>query len=201
MRVRADALRNRDRILDAARELVTEVGADATMEDIARRAGVAVGTLYRHFPTKEHLVGAAVEDSFEQLAVLSEAGLAEIDAGAAPGPVLAGLFREVARRYATDRALKAATGRLGVTGPPVAAVVGMAAELEAAAPGSPTLRAMTAITEVVGRAVAAGAVRGDVTVDDLAVLLDGVPGPEVPEDLRARYIEIVIAGLTTRADT
>ena len=58
VRVRVDAQRNRDRILEAARSLVAETGVDATMEDIARHAGVAVGTLYRHFPAKEDLVAA-----------------------------------------------------------------------------------------------------------------------------------------------
>ena len=97
-RVRVDAQRNRDRILEAARALVAETGVDATMEDIARHAGVAVGTLYRHFPAKEDLVAAVVEDSLAQMASLTEGALAAVHAGAAPGPALGELFREIAER-------------------------------------------------------------------------------------------------------
>ena len=166
------------------------------MEDIARRAGVAVGTLYRHFPAKEDLLGAVIDDSVEQLAVLSEAALAAVDAGADPGPVFAGLLRAVAGRYVDDRALKSAAGRLQLGGDLGAHLDG---ELSAAAPGSAVLRAVTAITQLLERSVAAGAVRADVTLDDLIVVLGGVPGREVSEAMQARYVDIVIAGLTAPA--
>lgn len=186
--VRADAQRNRDRILCAARELVVEIGVDATMEDIARRAGVAVGTLYRHFPAKEDLVAAAVDDSVEQIALLAEGALADARGGAPAGSELAALFRAVADRHSTDRAVKAAAGRIDV-----------AAQVAAAQAGSAVARTVVAITALLGRAQAAGEVRGDVTLADLVLLLGGVPGPEVPEVMRARYVEIVIAGLRTGA--
>ena len=114
VRVRVDAQRNRDRILEAARALVAETGVDATMEDIARHAGVAVGTLYRHFPAKEDLVAAVVEDSLAQMASLTEGALAAVHAGAPPGPAIGQLFREIAERHATDQAFKSAAGRLDV---------------------------------------------------------------------------------------
>jgi AcrR family transcriptional regulator len=195
VRVRADARRNRERIQAAARDLVAAAGVDATMEDIARRAGVAVGTLYRHFPAKEDLLAAVVDDSVDQLAGLAEAGLAQVDAGAPPGPVVRELFRSVAARYADDRALKAAAGRLGL-GADLGAH--LAAELAAAGPGSVVQRAMAALTTLLERAVAAGEMRADVTLDDVVMMLDGVPGREVPEAMRARYVDIVIAGLTAR---
>ncbi|HVE68365.1 MAG TPA: helix-turn-helix domain-containing protein, partial [Solirubrobacteraceae bacterium] len=66
--LRADARRNRERIMEAAREAFAESGLDAQMEDLARRAGVGVGTVYRHFPTKEALVEALVEDYFAGVA-------------------------------------------------------------------------------------------------------------------------------------
>src|SRR5919112_351206 len=108
VQVRSDAQRNRARILAAARELVAAAGADATMEDIARRAGVAVGTLYRHFPAKEDLVAAVVEDSIVHIAELAERALAAVDGGGGAGEQLGVLFAAIIERHATDRALKVA---------------------------------------------------------------------------------------------
>lgn len=195
VRVRADARRNRDRILVAARDLVAEAGVDATMEDIARSAGVAVGTLYRHFPAKEDLLAAVVDDSLDRLVTLVEAGLADVVAGAAPGPVVEGLFRAVAARHPDDRALKAATGRLGLG---VDLHGHLDAEVAAAAPGSVVRRAAEAFTALLERCVRAGELRADVTLADIMVLLDGVPGRDVPVEVRERYVDIVIAGLTAR---
>lgn len=180
-RVRADAQRNRERILGAARDLVAEAGADATMEDIARRAGVAVGTLYRHFPAKEDLVSAVVDDSVEFIADRAEEALAAAD----PGAQMVDLFRVVAERHATDRALKAAAGRLDLE-----------AELETAGPGSAIARAAAAIDTLLARAQATGSVRADLTLADLALLLSAVPGAEVPVEMRRRFVDVLIAGLT-----
>jgi AcrR family transcriptional regulator len=182
--VRVDAQRNRDRILEAARALVAETGVDATMEDIARHAGVAVGTLYRHFPAKEDLVAAVVEDSLAQMASLTEGALAAVHAGAPPGPALGELFREIAERHASDQAFKSAAGRLDVD-----------AEMQAAAPGTTIARSVLAITELLHRAQLAEQIRADLTLADLAVLLGAVPGAGVAPDLRARFVDIVIAGL------
>src|SRR6201991_4974801 len=65
--LRADARRNRERVLTAARAAFAEHGREAQMDDVARRAGVGVGTVYRHFPTKEALVNALALDLFEKL--------------------------------------------------------------------------------------------------------------------------------------
>lgn len=184
VRVRVDAQRNRDRILEAARALVAETGVDATMEDIARHAGVAVGTLYRHFPAKEDLVAAVVEDSLAQMASLTEGALAAVHAGAPPGPAIGQLFREIAERHATDQAFKSAAGRLDVN-----------SEFAAAPPGSPIARSVAAITELLQRAQIAEQVRPDLTLADLGVLLAAVPGAGVAPERRARFVDIVIAGL------
>ena len=183
-RVRVDAQRNRDRILEAARALVAETGVDATMEDIARHAGVAVGTLYRHFPAKEDLVAAVVEDSLAQMASLTEGALAAVHAGAPPGAAIGELFREIAERHATDQAFKSAAGRLDVN-----------AEIAAASPGSPIARSVAAISELLERAQIAEQIRGDLTLADLGVLLAAVPGAGVAPEQRARFVDIVIAGL------
>lgn len=186
--MRADARRNRTRIVDAARALVAEGGIGVPMEDIARRAGVAVGTLYRHFPAKEDLVAAVVEDGTARIATLAEQALAAVDGGAHAGAELAALFREVADRLATDRAFKAATGQLDHDHDPEAAIAG-------AEPDSAAGRAMRAITALLDRARAAGAVRPDTTLTDLVMLLGSVPGPEADAGRRARYVEIVLDGL------
>src|SRR3954465_4395805 len=69
--LRADAARNRARILDAARSAFAESGLDVGVEEIARRAGVGKGTLYRRFPTKEALVRAIFEDILEEVETLA----------------------------------------------------------------------------------------------------------------------------------
>jgi AcrR family transcriptional regulator len=184
VRMRVDAQRNRDRILEAGRALVAETGVEATMEDIARHAGVAVGTLYRHFPAKEDLVAAVVEDSLAQMASLTEGALAAVHAGAPPGPAIGQLFREIAERHATDQAFKSAARRLDVD-----------ADTAAAPPGSPIARSVAAISELLQRAQIADQVRSDLTLADLGVLLSAVPGPAVSPERRARFVDIVIAGL------
>src|ERR1044072_1250940 len=65
--MRADARKNYDQLLAVARAVVTEQGADASLRDVARRAGVGLGTLYRHFPTREALLEALVRTSFDEL--------------------------------------------------------------------------------------------------------------------------------------
>jgi AcrR family transcriptional regulator len=186
VQVRSDAARNRARILVAARELVAAAGADATMEDIARRAGVAVGTLYRHFPAKEDLIAAVVEDSIVHIAELAERALAAVAGGGGAGDQLGALFAAVVERHATDRALKTAAGMLENPS---------ADDLAFAAPGSATARAVAAITTLLERARSVGAVRADVTLADLVMLLGAAPADEAPPQMRRRYVEIVLAGL------
>ncbi len=65
---RADAERNRDRVLEVAKEAFTRSGADASLDDIARQAGVGAGTLYRHFPSREALIEAVYRTEVEKLA-------------------------------------------------------------------------------------------------------------------------------------
>src|SRR6478735_3733660 len=66
-KLRADAARNRAKVLEVAAEAFTELGVDAPLEEIARRAGVGIGTLYRHFPTREALVFGVYRDQIEVL--------------------------------------------------------------------------------------------------------------------------------------
>src|SRR5439155_17885485 len=77
--LRADARRNHKRVLDAARRCMARKGLDAQIEEIARAAGVGVGTVYRHFPTKEHLVEALAMARFERLGGLAREARATED--------------------------------------------------------------------------------------------------------------------------
>src|SRR6201994_4838456 len=69
---RADAVRNRERVLEAAKAVFSAGGADASLEAVAREAGVGIGTLYRHFPTRESLYEAVYRREVEQLGELAE---------------------------------------------------------------------------------------------------------------------------------
>lgn len=182
--MRADAVRNRERILAAARERVAAEGPDVGMDAIAAAAGVAVGTLYRHHPTKADLIAAVVDDSVDQMAEAAERAVAAVAAGADPADELAALFREFARRHVEDRAVKSAAALLGtrVPGPDDP-------------PGTAAARAGAAIAALLAEAQRAGRVRGDVGVAELGALLAGVPGLDVPADVRDRYVDVVLDGL------
>src|ERR1700693_6131204 len=78
---RADAVRNRERVLAAAEAVFAESGLMAQVEEVARRAGVGVGTVCRHFPTKQALVEAVLEAMYESVVHDAQVALAQVDAG------------------------------------------------------------------------------------------------------------------------
>jgi AcrR family transcriptional regulator len=88
--MRADARKNYDHLLDVARAAVVERGADASLRDIARQAGVGLGTLYRHFPTREALLEALLHEGFAALTAQARV----LEASSAPGDALATWFRD-----------------------------------------------------------------------------------------------------------
>ena len=99
--LRADARRNRAAIVKAARAVFARYGRSAQMDDVARRAGVGVGTVYRHFPTKDDLLAACAVDRFEELVVFARQA-AEIDD---PWEAVATFVERGAALHAKDRAL------------------------------------------------------------------------------------------------
>jgi AcrR family transcriptional regulator len=101
--LRADAQRNRDKIVGAARDCFSEDGLDAQMEDVARRAGVGVGTVYRHFPTKDALVRALVVAQMEAMTARGPEFLAEAERDA--WGAFSGFMRACAGKHAGDRGL------------------------------------------------------------------------------------------------
>jgi AcrR family transcriptional regulator len=100
--LRCDAQRNRDRIVASARWLFARDGVEASVEDITRDAGVGMGTLYRHFATKEELIDAVLEESLEEIIEAAEAAVAEADAWVG----FTGFMEAALQRYAANRGLK-----------------------------------------------------------------------------------------------
>jgi AcrR family transcriptional regulator len=177
---RKDALRNRERVLDAATALVRRDGEKVPMAQIAERAGVGIGTVYRHFPTREDLLGALVHRSF---------GLAVDNARAAaahPGPALEGV-RQFFLATLRDRERFV----LPLHGGPV---VFTPATRERQAD------VRTALRGLIERGQAARELRADLTPEDLIVsaslLSRPLPGTGDWERLARRQIDLLIYGLT-----
>jgi AcrR family transcriptional regulator len=161
------------------------------MLDIASDAGVAVGTLYCHYPTKAALVAAVLEDCLREIASLAEAGAAAVAAGGHPCEELASVLRDVATFAVQSRALRAAVRSLRI---------GENERDEDADPASdsPLGRTFAAFDAMISAARRAGCVRPDTTRLDLSLLLHGVFEADVDEASRARYIDLVMAGLASR---
>ncbi len=99
--VRKDAARNRDRLVSAARTLFAERGIDATLDDIAREAGVGTGTAYRHFPNKKVIAAEILADATQQIAADAQDALTIDD----PWEAVVMFFENTSARLATDRGL------------------------------------------------------------------------------------------------
>jgi AcrR family transcriptional regulator len=170
---RADARRNFDALIAAAREVFAEQGADASLEDIARRAGVGIGTLYRNFPTRQDLFERVYIGEVEDLCTAAR-DLAD----SPPWEALAAWLRRFVSYIATKRALLEALS----TGSPVFAVC--RAEMYAA--GTPLFE----------RAQGAGEVRADLTFDDLVKMLSGLTSGTFTDDAqRERVFRIALDGI------
>lgn len=180
---RADAARNQASIVRAARKLVAARGLDVGMDDIAREAGVAVGTLYRHFPTKTDLVNAIVADHIDAIVQTIEAAMARVDAGGPALPELTGLLEWLAASVGADHAAKAAATNLGSE-----TVLGLEA------------RAMATLERLVAAAHREGSLYPDVTASDLALLVNTLPGDEVPEPARRRWVQLALRAVCPPRD-
>jgi AcrR family transcriptional regulator len=182
--LRADARRNRDRVLEAARAAFGAEGSDVSLDEIARLAGVGAGTVYRHFATKEDLFEAVVFDRMGEL--VEQARFLADD----PNPEFAffSFLERLGRDGAQKRDLVEALGRDGV-------------HLQLGE--APIVRALIeALAELLHRAQGAGAARSDVSVDDVVALLVGVAyaicHPPADEERTRRLLAIMCHGL--RAD-
>ncbi|MCD2196336.1 TetR/AcrR family transcriptional regulator [Actinomycetospora endophytica] len=183
--MRADAQRNRSRIVDAARDLVARDGVEVRMDDLAAQAGVAVGTLYRHFPTKTALVDAVVEESVAQLAHLAGLALERAHAGGSAWEELEGVFAAISEGYSARAAVERTAELLGLGD-------------ESSGTPAPAAEALRSLQTLVGISQAAGEMRDDVTLTDLLLLLARAPEKDDVAQ-RSRYIELVSDGLRPRA--
>jgi AcrR family transcriptional regulator len=177
---RADARRNRSLILAAAEEAFAKEGLGVPVDEIARRAGVGAGTLYRHFPTKEALFEAVLVDHMERLAEAARA-LVESDE---PGPALFTLIGRLAAEGSSKRNL-------------IDALSGAGVDLHESEQKAEFERA---VAELLERAQSAGQVRPDVTVKDLFGLVMGACALAPMEDdgySPSRMLAVVCDGLRT----
>jgi AcrR family transcriptional regulator len=175
--LRRDASRNRERLLQAARELFAERGLDVPMDEIARRAGVGVGTAYRRFANRDEVVEALFEDRMADYLDLAERALADPD----PWAGLVTFLERSLTLQAADRGLKELLMRDRRTLDRVA---------------SARERVMPLLERVVARAHQAGALRPGVTADDFHVLSHMLGAAnEFAPDLWRRYLPLLLDGL------
>jgi len=176
---RADAAVNRAAVLAAAQDAFAACGPDVALDEIARRANVGPGTVHRHFPSKQALIGAVVLDRLTGLADVA-GRLAE---AADPGAAFTGFLRQLAGEAAHNRVLSLALGTdLG----------------EEVAAATATLRQRVAV--LLGRAQRAGAVRADLDPADLHALIIGIIEAErrLPDSRRGLGVDVLCDGLRER---
>ncbi|HEX2087010.1 MAG TPA: TetR family transcriptional regulator, partial [Solirubrobacteraceae bacterium] len=176
--MRADALRNRAKIVEAAKAAFSERGLETQMEDVARRAGVGVGTLYRHFPTKDALVRALIVDKMERMADAAKAALEAEDAD--PWEAFAGVLWQGAEQQVRDRSL--------------AQVVATQPQESFRSAVEDETALAERLNELLRRAQEAGVVRPDVGPDDIPTVMCGL-GAVVQNgrDWR-RYLQLMLDG-------
>ncbi|SMC47113.1 TetR/AcrR family transcriptional regulator [Kibdelosporangium aridum] len=183
--LRADARRNRERVLRTAQQLFAENGLGVSLDEIARQAGVGPGTVHRHFPTKEALYLAVAIDQLEQL-VAEAKTLAAAEDPAALFTQLARMIAMGAQNVAVKSALIAAEFDLREAAPQVAADL------------------TREVAGLLDRAHAADAVREDVTVDEVMALVAGAfaairhANAETSKKRSAHLAQIILDGLRPR---
>jgi AcrR family transcriptional regulator len=176
---RSDARRNRERVIKAAREAMARDGLDAQMEEIARRAKVGVGTVYRHFKTKDDLVEALAAERFERLRDLALEAIAEDD----PWTAFERFMRASARIQTEDRALSEVLTSRPDTMRRAAEAVDI----------------LGLVGQILDRAQAAGVVRKDARPHDVPMIMCALAGIfRNPHADPERYIGITLDGLRAR---
>jgi AcrR family transcriptional regulator len=178
--LRADAQRNRDRILEAAAQAFTRDASSATLDAIAKEAGVGIGTLYRHFPTREALVDAAYQNELARLCAAADGLLADLPA-------------DRALRTWMDHFVEYMTTKRGM---------GEALRALIAAGGDPFARSwerMLAATSLLLRAaIDGGSVREDVDPEDVLRAIGAVSLATLEPDQAGRLLDLIMDGLRYR---
>ena len=184
--LRADAERNRQRLVAAAKDLFATRGLDVTLDDVARHAGVGTGTAYRRFPNKDALIDALMVDRIGELAKLAEECLEEPD----PWVGLTGYFERALALQAADRGLKEVLFSSGR---------GRERSNHARRAIAPV------VTKLVARAKEAGVVRSDFDTSDVPLInfmLNTIVdfSRDFEPDLYKRYLALVFDGMRPRDD-
>lgn len=179
--MRADAVRNRERLITVAIEVFAEHGADASLDDIAKRAGVGPGTLYRHFPTRQALQEAAYREGMESLCARGETFADTME----PGPALAQWLRSFVEHLGTKRGIAAA----------LLSTMDKSDELFVS-----THQAIYATgNRLLAAAKAAGKVREDIELAEILKLINGIglATEQLPDQAEQahRLLTIVLDGL------
>ena len=182
--MRADAARNRARVLDVAYETFAAEGLSVPIDEIARRAGVGAGTVYRHFPTKEDLFRAVIVERFRSIVDNGRTLLAESD----PAEALFLFLQSMVLQWgATDKGLVDALAGLGID------VNGVVHEAEDEFLGM--------LGDLLAAAQHAGAVRRDVTVPEVKALLVGCQAMQsYNAEVAERVTDVVFDGLRARGE-
>lgn len=176
--MRADAARNRARVLEVAYETFAAEGLSVPIDEIARRAGVGAGTVYRHFPTKEALFAAVIDDRVRGMVAAGRTLLGSMGAGEA----LFGFIREMVSTSAADHGL-------------VEALAGYGIDLDAAAPGAEAAF-LELLGELLEAAQRAGTARRDVGVAEVKALLVVCKATQgYGDEVSAKVTAVIEAGL------
>jgi AcrR family transcriptional regulator len=186
--LRSDARRNRERLVASARELFAAHGVDVPVEDITHHAGLGIGTLYRHFPTKEELLDAVLEDAFAELVAAAEEAVAAEDAWAG----FTGFLERALAARAANRGLKDV----------LAAARGQGAQRAEAM----RARMRPLLRRLIQRAQEQGTLRADFAPEDLTLVFwtaDRVIDrtAAVAPDYWRRYLGLLLDGLRADAAT
>jgi AcrR family transcriptional regulator len=180
--LRADAARNRARVLEVAYETFAAEGLAVPIDEIARRAGVGAGTVYRHFPTKEDLFRAVIADRIDTIVADGRALLASGD----PGAALFTFLRSMVLQWgATDQGLADALAGVGI-------------DINEAVPEAEEAF-LALLGDLLRAAQTAGTVRRDLDVRDLKALMVGAQAMQgYNADAAERLTEVVLDGLRPR---
>ena len=181
-RLRADAARNKERIVAAAATVFAERGLDASTAEIAHLAGVGEATLFRRFPSKDDLIDAIVESRMEEVLELARRAAEDDDSGAA----LERFMHQVIQSFSRDKGFFEAAGDRCFTDPRLDDL---------------RQRSLEAMATLLRRAQKAGAVRTDLSASDLTFLVGSaahatsVPVPGLRDDLWKRYLRVILDGM------
>jgi AcrR family transcriptional regulator len=180
--LRADAARNRERIIQAAAAVFAERGLEAATAEIAHRAGVGEATLFRRFPSKDDLIDAIIETRMEEFQALADAAADHPD----PAVSLERFMQDLVKQFSRDKGFFEAAGERCMNDPKFQ---------------SQRERGLAAMGRLLKRAQEAGAVRTDLSPSDISFLAGSalyaldVSKPGLRDDLWKRYLRVILDGM------